>query len=66
MQEDLNQDIQDMQQRQANRFNGYLSKLSTTVVANTESLEKIKFNLDVVTQTVSKLDTAIGTKCNTK
>eukprot|EP00957_Ditylum_brightwellii_P188963 14384645-Ditylum_brightwellii.AAC.1 len=47
LQEDLNQDIQDMQQRQAIGLNGYLSKLSATVVSNTESLEKIESNLDI-------------------
>eukprot|EP00957_Ditylum_brightwellii_P125624 9575327-Ditylum_brightwellii.AAC.1 len=60
MQEDLNQDIQDMQQRQANILNCYLSKLSTTVVSNTESLKKIKSNLNVMTQTISKLNTRLN------
>eukprot|EP00957_Ditylum_brightwellii_P048878 3708977-Ditylum_brightwellii.AAC.1 len=40
IQEDLNRDIQDMHQRQAIKFNGYLSKLSTAVASNKEHLQQ--------------------------
>eukprot|EP00957_Ditylum_brightwellii_P114198 8706601-Ditylum_brightwellii.AAC.1 len=56
MDEDLKQDIQVLQERQSNRFNGYISKLSTKVISNKESLKKVEFNLNTVTQTISKLD----------
>eukprot|EP00957_Ditylum_brightwellii_P057260 4339326-Ditylum_brightwellii.AAC.1 len=56
MEEDLKQDIQNLQQRQANIFTGYISQLSTKIISNTESLKKVKCNLNTVTQTVSKLD----------
>eukprot|EP00957_Ditylum_brightwellii_P026206 1982032-Ditylum_brightwellii.AAC.1 len=49
-----------MQQKQTIKLNGYLSKLNTTVISNTDSLEKIESNLDVVTQTISKLDTRLS------
>eukprot|EP00957_Ditylum_brightwellii_P122754 9361076-Ditylum_brightwellii.AAC.1 len=56
MDEDLKQDIQDLQERQSNRFNGYISKISTKVISNTESLKKVKSNLNTMSQNVSKLD----------
>eukprot|EP00957_Ditylum_brightwellii_P179496 13674163-Ditylum_brightwellii.AAC.1 len=40
MQDNLNQDIQDMQQRQAIRFNRYLLMLSTTDTSNKEHLQQ--------------------------
>eukprot|EP00957_Ditylum_brightwellii_P086333 6569364-Ditylum_brightwellii.AAC.1 len=54
--EDLKQDIQDLQEKHSNRFNGYISKLITKVIFNTKSLKKDEFNLNAVSQTVSKLD----------
>eukprot|EP00957_Ditylum_brightwellii_P017877 1346202-Ditylum_brightwellii.AAC.1 len=36
-----------------------MSKLSTTVFSNEESLQKVESSLDVVTQTVSKCDTKL-------
>eukprot|EP00957_Ditylum_brightwellii_P153536 11685946-Ditylum_brightwellii.AAC.1 len=48
--------MQNLQETQSNRFNGYLSKFSTTVISHTESLKKIESNLNFVTQTVSKHD----------
>eukprot|EP00957_Ditylum_brightwellii_P105586 8049956-Ditylum_brightwellii.AAC.1 len=45
------QDIQESQKSQANKFTGYISELSTKVISNTESLQKIKSNLNSVTQT---------------
>eukprot|EP00957_Ditylum_brightwellii_P007285 553962-Ditylum_brightwellii.AAC.1 len=56
MDEDLKQDMRKLQETQSNRFKGYLSKLSTTVISHTESLKKIKSDLNPVTQTVSKHD----------
>eukprot|EP00957_Ditylum_brightwellii_P196774 14991871-Ditylum_brightwellii.AAC.1 len=56
MEKDLKQDIQNLQERQSNSFNGYISKFSTKVISNTESLKKVKSNLNTVTQTISKLD----------
>eukprot|EP00957_Ditylum_brightwellii_P000797 62973-Ditylum_brightwellii.AAC.1 len=60
--EDLKQDIQDLHERQSNRFDGYISKLSTEVISNTESLKKAKFNFNTVTQTISKLDHQLRSK----
>eukprot|EP00957_Ditylum_brightwellii_P106608 8133226-Ditylum_brightwellii.AAC.1 len=51
MDEDLQQDMQNLQESQANRLKGYISKLSTTVFSCTESLKKIKSDLNFVTQT---------------
>eukprot|EP00957_Ditylum_brightwellii_P120454 9190514-Ditylum_brightwellii.AAC.1 len=56
MDADLKQDMQNLQDVQSNRFNGYLSKLSTTVITHTDFLKKIKSDLNFVTQTVSKHD----------
>eukprot|EP00957_Ditylum_brightwellii_P048169 3656164-Ditylum_brightwellii.AAC.1 len=39
MQDDLNQEIQEIQQRQAIRSNGFLSMLSTTDTSNEEGLQ---------------------------
>eukprot|EP00957_Ditylum_brightwellii_P196597 14979250-Ditylum_brightwellii.AAC.1 len=57
MNNDLKQDIQDTQERQqrkANRFTCYISELSTKVISNTESLQKVESNLNIMIQTVSK------------
>eukprot|EP00957_Ditylum_brightwellii_P070434 5351420-Ditylum_brightwellii.AAC.1 len=59
MNNDMKQDIQDFQkrqERQANNFAGYISKLSSEVISNTESWQKVESNLNAMTQTVSKLD----------
>eukprot|EP00957_Ditylum_brightwellii_P045628 3462043-Ditylum_brightwellii.AAC.1 len=56
MDEDLKQDIQDLQERQSNRVNGYISKLNTKVMSNTEFWKKIESNLNSVSQTLSKHD----------
>eukprot|EP00957_Ditylum_brightwellii_P148287 11290013-Ditylum_brightwellii.AAC.1 len=51
-----NHDIQERQLRQANSFAGYISELSTKVISNTESWQKVESNLNIVTQTISKFE----------
>eukprot|EP00957_Ditylum_brightwellii_P042851 3243734-Ditylum_brightwellii.AAC.1 len=50
------QNYQKLQEAQSNGFNGYLSKLSTTVISHTNYLMKIESDLNIVTQTITKLD----------
>eukprot|EP00957_Ditylum_brightwellii_P211834 15366655-Ditylum_brightwellii.AAC.1 len=54
MQSEMNQQFQDMQQKQFNWFTNCLTTLSSTVVSNKESLQKIESNLNNVTRTISK------------
>eukprot|EP00957_Ditylum_brightwellii_P186733 14219054-Ditylum_brightwellii.AAC.1 len=49
-------DFQKRQERQANTFAGYISERSSKVISNKESWQKVKSNLNTVTQTASKLD----------
>eukprot|EP00957_Ditylum_brightwellii_P070445 5352351-Ditylum_brightwellii.AAC.2 len=56
MEKGLKGDMRNLQEAQSNRFQGYISKLSTTVMFNTDSLTKNKCNLNSVTQIVSKHD----------
>eukprot|EP00957_Ditylum_brightwellii_P168262 12809598-Ditylum_brightwellii.AAC.1 len=51
MDEDLKQSMQNLQEAQSNRFKGYISKLNTRVISHTESLKKIKSDLNSMTQT---------------
>eukprot|EP00957_Ditylum_brightwellii_P088392 6732524-Ditylum_brightwellii.AAC.1 len=62
MENNLKQDtqyIQVRQQRQAHRFTSYISELNTKAISNTEFLKKVKSNLNVVIQTVSKFETKL-------
>eukprot|EP00957_Ditylum_brightwellii_P209681 15362777-Ditylum_brightwellii.AAC.1 len=54
MQSEMNQQFQDMHQRQFNCFTSCLTTLSFTVVSNKEFLQKIKSNLSNMTYTFSK------------
>eukprot|EP00957_Ditylum_brightwellii_P033351 2526481-Ditylum_brightwellii.AAC.1 len=59
MNNNMKQDIDDFQkrqERQTNDFAGYISELSSKVISNTESWQKVESNLNAVTQTVTKLD----------
>eukprot|EP00957_Ditylum_brightwellii_P130613 9964200-Ditylum_brightwellii.AAC.1 len=56
MQSEMNQQFQDMYQRQFNCFTSCLTTLSSTVVSNKESSQKTESNLDNVTCTVSKFE----------
>eukprot|EP00957_Ditylum_brightwellii_P123697 9430354-Ditylum_brightwellii.AAC.1 len=56
MQSEMNQQFQDMHQRQFNCFTNCLTTLSSNVISNKESLQKTKSNLDNMTRTVSKFE----------
>eukprot|EP00957_Ditylum_brightwellii_P125617 9574706-Ditylum_brightwellii.AAC.1 len=56
MQFDMGNDFRARQQKNLNYFISCLSTLSSTVFPNEDSLKKIKSNINIVTQTVSKLE----------
>eukprot|EP00957_Ditylum_brightwellii_P176174 13414468-Ditylum_brightwellii.AAC.1 len=51
---DFDNNFQSRQQKNLNYFNSCISILSSTVFSNEESLKKIKSNLNIMTQTISK------------
>eukprot|EP00957_Ditylum_brightwellii_P085819 6527800-Ditylum_brightwellii.AAC.1 len=59
---DKDNDFQARQHKNLNYFNSCLSTLSSTVFSNEESSKKIKFNLNIVIQTISKFKTRLNTQ----
>eukprot|EP00957_Ditylum_brightwellii_P208859 15359277-Ditylum_brightwellii.AAC.1 len=59
MRSNMTKRLQELKEEEIMPIAEYISKISTMVYTNEESLQKIKSNLDVVTQTVSKLDTKL-------
>eukprot|EP00957_Ditylum_brightwellii_P106607 8133100-Ditylum_brightwellii.AAC.1 len=55
MQTDIDNNFKERQQKHINYFTSCLSTLSSTVISNKESLQKVKSKLDIMTHIVSKL-----------
>eukprot|EP00957_Ditylum_brightwellii_P141020 10743265-Ditylum_brightwellii.AAC.1 len=60
MQTGIDNNFKERQQKHIDYFTSYLITLSSNVVSNKESLQKIKSNFNVVTQTISKLNTRLS------
>eukprot|EP00957_Ditylum_brightwellii_P101114 7705584-Ditylum_brightwellii.AAC.1 len=56
MQSDVDNDFKERQQKHLDYFNSYPSTLSSTVISNKESLQKIKCKLDTMSHSISKFD----------
>eukprot|EP00957_Ditylum_brightwellii_P089365 6804270-Ditylum_brightwellii.AAC.1 len=60
MKSNMNRRLQELKEEEIMSIKDYMSKLSATGVSNRESLQKIKSNLDIITQNVSKLDSRLS------
>eukprot|EP00957_Ditylum_brightwellii_P183901 14008080-Ditylum_brightwellii.AAC.1 len=51
--------LQELKEKEIMPLADFMRKISTTVISNEESLQKVKSNLNVATQTISKLKTKL-------
>eukprot|EP00957_Ditylum_brightwellii_P032777 2484719-Ditylum_brightwellii.AAC.1 len=54
--------LQELKEEETMPLADFMTKISTTVISNEESLQKVKSNLDVATQNISKLETRLNTQ----
>eukprot|EP00957_Ditylum_brightwellii_P104518 7963708-Ditylum_brightwellii.AAC.1 len=57
MRSSMTTQLQELQEEKILPITEYITKISSTVLSNEESLQKIRYNLNTLTQTISKLDT---------
>eukprot|EP00957_Ditylum_brightwellii_P130200 9932324-Ditylum_brightwellii.AAC.1 len=52
--------LQELKEEEIMSLADFMTKISTTVIPNEESLQKVKSNLNIVTQNISKLKTRLN------
>eukprot|EP00957_Ditylum_brightwellii_P007258 551605-Ditylum_brightwellii.AAC.1 len=52
--------LQELKEEEIMLLADFMTKISTTVISNEESLQKVESNLDIVTQNISKLETRLN------
>eukprot|EP00957_Ditylum_brightwellii_P161768 12316721-Ditylum_brightwellii.AAC.1 len=56
LKDNMKQQLQELKEEEIMLFAEFMTKISTTVYSNKESLKKVESKLDTMTHTVSKLD----------
>eukprot|EP00957_Ditylum_brightwellii_P090216 6871094-Ditylum_brightwellii.AAC.1 len=56
---DMAKRLQDLNEMEIMSLTAYMAKISNTVLAHDDTLQKVECNLDVATQNISRLDTRL-------